>query len=230
MGFFSWLTHGLHPHPVWQALEDLPLLPTLGAGSLVFTDWSKVRAVGRSIPPPWGSVRFRPPTCTYAPRGCIVRVVERAKSRKIPTRKLLPLLSFLWAGHVVKFCAGAVVHRADEARPAVLPPVPGRHVRGGGPRLLPVVVLCTRREPVNFTPTGFNPISPAHPHVHPVGRTRVGERAKPRRCPPEKYYRVFWVGRSWCRRTTRSRRRRRGAAATPPPCQRPWGTCPVSRT
>ena len=29
-----------------------------------------------STPPPWGSSRFRPPNCTHAPWGCIVRVGE----------------------------------------------------------------------------------------------------------------------------------------------------------
>ena len=40
-----------------------------------------VRAASRPIPPQWGSLRFRPLTCTYAPWG--VRVDELAKSRKI---------------------------------------------------------------------------------------------------------------------------------------------------
>ena len=56
-----------------------------------------VRALGRLIPPRWGSVRFRPLACTYSPWGCTyspwgVRVDERAKSRKIPTRKILSLV------------------------------------------------------------------------------------------------------------------------------------------
>ena len=49
----------------------------------------KVRAVSRSISPPWGSIRFRLALRTYAPWG--VRVVSQTKSRKIPTRKFLPL-------------------------------------------------------------------------------------------------------------------------------------------
>ena len=43
----------------------------------------------RSIPPPWGSIRFRLALRTYAPWG--VRVVSQTKSRKIPTRNILPL-------------------------------------------------------------------------------------------------------------------------------------------
>ena len=39
--------------------------------------------VSRSIPPPWGSIRFRPGPRTHAPRGA--RVVSQTKSRKIPT-------------------------------------------------------------------------------------------------------------------------------------------------
>ena len=44
----------------------------------------RVRVVGRSISPPWRSIRFRLAPCTYAPWGCIVRVVGQTKSRKIP--------------------------------------------------------------------------------------------------------------------------------------------------
>ena len=50
----------------------------------------RVRVTSRSISPQWGSSRFRPPACTYAPWGCIVRVDELAKSRKRPTRNNLP--------------------------------------------------------------------------------------------------------------------------------------------
>ena len=57
--------------------------------------WKKkgymVRATGRTIPPPWGSYRFRLALRTDAPWGCIVRVVGQTKSRKIPTRNILPL-------------------------------------------------------------------------------------------------------------------------------------------
>ena len=42
-----------------------------------------VRAVNRSIPTQWGSIRFRPPICTSTPRGVRVRVDELAKSLKI---------------------------------------------------------------------------------------------------------------------------------------------------
>ena len=45
--------------------------------------------ITRSIPPPWGSIRFRLAPRTYAPWG--VRVVSQTKSRKIPTRNILPL-------------------------------------------------------------------------------------------------------------------------------------------
>ena len=39
-------------------------------------------------------IRFRPLLCTYAPWGCIVRVDELARSRKIPTRNSLPPFFF----------------------------------------------------------------------------------------------------------------------------------------
>ena len=48
----------------------------------------EVRVVSRSISPPWGSIRFRLAPRTYAPWGCIVRVVpdRHTKSRQMPTR------------------------------------------------------------------------------------------------------------------------------------------------
>ena len=52
-----------------------------------------VRLASRPIPPQWRSLRLRPPTCTYAPWGCIVRADGLAKSRKTPTRKMPPLIS-----------------------------------------------------------------------------------------------------------------------------------------
>ena len=48
-----------------------------------------VCVASRSISPRWGSTRFRLALRTYAPWG--VRVVSQTKSRKIPTRKILPL-------------------------------------------------------------------------------------------------------------------------------------------
>ena len=51
----------------------------------------RVRVVSRSISPPWGSTRFRVAPRTYAPWGCIVRVANLTKPRKIPTRKILLL-------------------------------------------------------------------------------------------------------------------------------------------
>ena len=55
-----------------------------------------VRVASRSISPPWGSIRFRlAPRTHWGPTwGCIVRAVpdRQTKSRKIPTRKILPLV------------------------------------------------------------------------------------------------------------------------------------------
>ena len=56
----------------------------------------QVRVVRRSISPPWGSIRFRLALRTYAPWG--VRVVSQTKSRKIPTRNILPLFFVLQRG------------------------------------------------------------------------------------------------------------------------------------
>ena len=52
-----------------------------------------VEEVSRSTSPPWGSIRFRLALRTYAPWG--VRVVSQTKSRKIPTRNILPLFFVL---------------------------------------------------------------------------------------------------------------------------------------
>ena len=49
-----------------------------------------VRIVNPSILAGWGSIRFSPLICTYAPWGA--RADEQTKSRKIPTRKILPFL------------------------------------------------------------------------------------------------------------------------------------------
>ena len=50
------------------------------------------RAVQFSILPPWGSIRFRlaPRTYDAPPCGPSVLVLSQAKSRKLPTRKILP--------------------------------------------------------------------------------------------------------------------------------------------
>ena len=48
-----------------------------------------VRVPSRSIPPPWESIRFCLAPRTYAPWG--VRVVSQTESRKMSTRKTLPL-------------------------------------------------------------------------------------------------------------------------------------------
>ena len=79
--------------------------------STMFRIW--VRAASRSIPPPWWSIRFRlaPRTYDAPPWGCIVRVVSQTKSRKIPTRRMLPPFFvtkdvFLYEGSKVIFRIG----------------------------------------------------------------------------------------------------------------------------
>ena len=52
----------------------------------------EVSVASRSIPPQWGPVRFLPAPRTYDAPPWGVRVVSQAKSRKIPTRNMLPLL------------------------------------------------------------------------------------------------------------------------------------------
>jgi len=59
--------------------------------SLVGSSLKVVIVASRLISPPWRSIRFRLALRTYAPWGA--RVVSQAKSRKIPTRNILPLFS-----------------------------------------------------------------------------------------------------------------------------------------
>ena len=72
--------------------------------------WARYASRAVQFHPQWGSIRFRLPPRTYdaPPWGCIVRVVELAKSREIPTRKILPLFFMIrphrspwpsWHGH-----------------------------------------------------------------------------------------------------------------------------------
>ena len=78
---------------------------------------AKVRVPGRSVPPRWGSIRFRLALRTYNPPPWGVRVVSLTKSRKIPTRKMLPLFFVTTA----KDCAeleGAGLH-SSHAYPVV---------------------------------------------------------------------------------------------------------------
>ena len=53
----------------------------------------QVRVAGRPIPPPWGSIRLRLALRTYAPWGCIVRVVGLTTPRKPPPEKSRPPLT-----------------------------------------------------------------------------------------------------------------------------------------
>ena len=55
----------------------------------------RIRVARRSIPPPWGSIRLRLAPRTYDAPPWGVRVVSQTKSRKMPTRNILPLFSVL---------------------------------------------------------------------------------------------------------------------------------------
>ena len=59
-----------------------------------------VRVPSRSIPPPWRSIRFRLTLRTYDAPPWGVRVVSQTKSRKIPTRKILPPFFASRHGHL----------------------------------------------------------------------------------------------------------------------------------
>ena len=78
--------------------------------------------MSRSTSPRWGSVRFRFAPRTYAPWGCIVRVASRTKSRQVPTRNILPLVS------VVRRKRGRGSSRAKEYDHH--PHQPGWHMAG----------------------------------------------------------------------------------------------------
>ena len=75
-----------HPHPCLGLAVLVRYVPELGLGRMAGV---AVVNASRSISPPWQSIRFRLALRTYAPWG--VRVVSQTKSRKIPTRKILPL-------------------------------------------------------------------------------------------------------------------------------------------
>jgi len=59
---------------------------------LVNLAFAAVRVTSSSNSHRWGPIRFRLALRTYAPWGCIVRVVpdRLTKSRQLPTRELLP--------------------------------------------------------------------------------------------------------------------------------------------
>ena len=62
-------------------------VPALKAGAV---HTLQARGMRRSIPPPRGSIRFRLALRAYDAPPWGVRVVSQTKSRKIPTRNILP--------------------------------------------------------------------------------------------------------------------------------------------
>ena len=70
--------------------------------------WLKACLVGRSSLPQWGSIRFRPPTCTYAPRGPSVRAGELTEARKNSTQTVT-LRLFLVIGNQARAVSGLFV-------------------------------------------------------------------------------------------------------------------------
>ena len=65
----------------------------------------EVRGAGCSVLPQWGSIRFRPLTCAYAPWG--VRADGLVKPRKTPTRKTLRLSSVICFFFFVRLGVGS---------------------------------------------------------------------------------------------------------------------------
>ena len=83
----------------WKVVDDadLPKTKTKKYIRIGLSDvlGFEVRTAGRSISPPWRPIRIRRAPRTYAPWGCIVRVVSQTKSRKRPTRNVLPPFLFI---------------------------------------------------------------------------------------------------------------------------------------
>ena len=73
----------------WGEIERLTAGTRRGRRSCTTTT-SQVRVPSRSIPPRWRSIQFRLAARTYDASPWGVRVVGQTKSRKAPTRKILP--------------------------------------------------------------------------------------------------------------------------------------------
>ena len=119
-------------------------------------------AARRSIAPRWGSIRCRLAPRTYAPWGCIARVVSRTKSRKRPARGNVTALFYFQDAHLRRFARvgprggkdhvyvrafrsslltrGHTVHGSQGSCPrACVPQFPARGKKGGS--VFPVGVL-----------------------------------------------------------------------------------------
>ena len=140
-----------------------------------------VHLKSRSIPPPWGSIRFRlaPRTYDAPPCGCIVAVASQAKSREIPTRDILPLFFG---------CRDSVVDSNATSQYITLQYRPcSRNILTPFVTIRPLCdftngTLCpngksfdtpqgTRPRPFNSTPMAVKSTSPARPHAR---RTPMG--------------------------------------------------------
>ena len=98
------------------------------------------------------------PPRAYAPWGCIVRVVSLTKSRKLPTRKILPLFfaSRLPAAVQVRYASWAVQFHPDGGQLGLVW-LPARATRPHGG-----VALSTCGEP-DETKGNAHPIIPDYP-------------------------------------------------------------------
>ena len=88
-------------------------------------EFYQVRVVGRSISPPWGSIRFRQAPRTYDAPPWGARVVSQTKSRKIPTRNILPLFSVTRPTQTLaaRYLAHERYPTTDQVRVACLAPL-----------------------------------------------------------------------------------------------------------
>ena len=105
-----------------------------------------VSPVSRQTPPQWGSTRFRPLICTYAPCGPSVRVDEPAKSRKIPTRKVLRLFLVSRATRRIGFRV-ATLTTGPRPEPFNSTPMAVNPISSGSPHVRPMGVHRTCGEP-----------------------------------------------------------------------------------
>ena len=99
----------------------------------VWGDPAQVRVASRSIPPRWGSIRFRlaPRTYNAPPCGPSVRVVSPTKSRKIPTRKTL-LLYFMGRALLSRLCCCGAPTSPPSRQPTARTGTRGRWRAGRG--------------------------------------------------------------------------------------------------
>ena len=127
--------------------------------------------MSRPISPQWRSIRFRLALRTYAPCGPSVRVVSPTKSRKIPTRKILPLLcASRWSGLLECPCSTRTTRTTTDVGLAPAPCQPEARVQSGEACSAAVASLGMGGT-VAVTPGSGAPWAGPGPNPHPPGCT-----------------------------------------------------------